>query len=738
MVPETQRYYNNNFGVYTFRTEESIPYAAPVQADPFDVQEAQAPEWQSILAGGMQRLTLGQPYDVTAQPVFNKKYGTWQYKPSVILAVRPSTSEEQKAFVHALLSPSLADEILAAYPNIVNDILEGKDAVDTTRIRGMGSRTYKRFKEQVLENYVISDILSLLQPLGVTYSTIQKLLSGEPNPSLLKAQLLDNPYLMTRVHGLGFKKVDSLALKLQPDIICSEKRAWAFIKWFLNETAEAEGNTWVTLSVLRQGAQNNIPECEAAFQCVLQAEKEHPVLLHFDVDRVGLRALWELEMNTLAILHELDGYSSSIAPNAGAAICESESELGFSFTPEQKSAVQSVLSHQVAFLCGKAGVGKSTILNAVVKAYRGHSVACCALSAKAAQRISEAAHHPASTIHRLLKWNGHEFEFSPQNPLPHDIVILDEASMVNVHLFYQLVSAVKPGGRVLVCGDDRQLPPIGAGNVFSDMLHRNDFCVEVLTKVMRQAAMSGILSDANMIRDGHNPLSKPAPKITTGQMQDMTYMFRDSSQALQSIAIKAYLSAVERDGLDNVVLIVPRKAGCDNSTGTLNASLQDILVPHGTASEIEYGSKVFRQGAKVIQRENNYDKNVFNGEVGEITSIHTTADENGRTQWQVCVEYKGGEEPKSITYQKSELGQIELAYALTVHLAQGSGYQTVIAVIDTAHYILLDNCLLYTALTRAKKRCLLLAQPRAFLSCIRKNKSTSRQTWLSTEGREIY
>lgn len=731
MVPETQRYYNNDFGVYLFRTEENIPHSEPVQADPFDKQPAQATEWQSVLAGSMQRLTLGQPYDVTAQPVFNKKYGTWQYKPSVILAVRPSGAEEQKAFVHALLSPALADEVLAAYPNIVNDILEGTDNVDTSRIHGMGPYTYNRFKEQVLENYVISDILTLLQPLGVTYNVIQKLLSSEPNPSLLKAQLLDNPYLMTRVRGLGFKKVDSLALKLQPDIISSEKRAWAFIKWFLNEVAESDGNTWVTLSELGQGAKNNIPECEEAFRRVLQAEKEHPVLLHFDAGRVGLRSLWELEMNTLSILRELDKYPPCFTPEPEPAIQQSEQELGFSFTPEQKSAVQEVLSHQVSFLCGKAGVGKSTILNAVVKAFHGHSVACCALSAKAAQRIAEAAHHPASTIHRLLKWNGHEFEFSPQNPLPHDAVILDEASMVNIHLFYQLVSAIKPGGRVLICGDNRQLPPIGAGNVFNDMLYKNEFCVKVLTKVMRQAAMSGILSDANLIRDGKNPLAKPALKITTGQLQDMTYMFRDSAQALQSIAIKAYLGAVERDGLNHVILIVPRKTNCDNSTGALNAKLQDILIPPGTADEIEYGANVFRNGAKVIQRENNYDKNVFNGEVGEITSIYAETNEDGKSEWYVCVEYKSSEEPKPITYRKSELGQIELAYALTVHLAQGSGYHTVIAVIDTSHYILLDNCLLYTALTRAKKRCLLLAQPKAFLACIRKNKSTSRQTWLS-------
>lgn len=303
--------------------------------------------------------------------------------------------------------------------------------------------------------------------------------------------------------------------------------------------------------------------------------------------------------------------------------------------------------------------------------------------------------------------------------------------MVNVELFYDLIRAVKPGGRLIVCGDNRQLPPIGVGNVFSDVLDKtNVFNILMLTKVMRQALDSGILMDANKIRMGINPIKEPELKIVSGKREDMVYMFRDSNEAIQNIAIKTFLSTAEREGADNVVIVVPRKKDCPNSTTVMNKIIQDELLPASEHKEhIDYGTKTFRIGSKVIQRENNYDKNVFNGETGYVTSIFEDGEGDERTQC-FTVEYSSGGDKKLITYKRSEMGQVELAYVLTVHLAQGSGYKTVIVAIDTTHYILLDSCLLYTALTRSKERCLLLAQPKAFLRCIHNNNSISRQTWL--------
>lgn len=731
IVPQIQRYYGNDFGVYVFSTTDDIPKFDEREVSPFDDEEAtQKTKW-SILAGNMQQLTVGQEYDVEAELVFNKKYKSYQYKPYVVISKRPSTREEQEKFLHALLTNSQANALISAYPNIVNEIIEGTDNVDLQNVKGIGYATYERIKDMVLSNYVISDILSLLQPLGVSYKMIQKLLSGEPNPSLLKAQLLDNPYIMTRIRGLGFKRVDGLALKLNPQIIDSPKRAIAFVKWFLNESAETDGNTWVTVDVLEQGAKDNIPECKDAYCRLISQEQQNEMLLHFDYAKVGLKRYFELETGIYDILKEIDSYSDDWNLDAEDAVGEAEHDLGFTFTEEQRAAVRSALNRNFSCICGFAGTGKSTLLNAIVKAYKYKTVSCCALSAKAAQRIVEATGHEASTIHRLLGWNGKSFIHDNNNPLAADVVILDEASMVNVELFYDLIRAVKPGGRLIVCGDNRQLPPIGAGNVFSDVLDKtNVFNILMLTKVMRQALDSGILMDAIKIRMGINPIKEPELKIVSGKREDMVYMFRDSNEAIQNIAIKTFLSTAEREGADNVVIVVPRKKDCPNSTTVMNKIIQDELLPASEHKEhIDYGTKTFRIGSKVIQRENNYDKNVFNGETGYVTSIFEDGEGDERTQC-FTVEYSSGGDKKLITYKRSEMGQVELAYVLTVHLAQGSGYKTVIVAIDTTHYILLDSCLLYTALTRSKERCLLLAQPKAFLRCIHNNNSISRQTWL--------
>lgn len=730
MIPQTQRYYNNDFGVYVFMTTDDIPKYSDYVATVFD-EDGSTKKKQSIIAGNMQQLTIGQEYEVEAALVFNKKYNSYQYKPRVIISKRPSTQKEQAKFLHAILTESQAENLIAAYPNIVNEIIDGTDNVDLSIVGGIGKITYGKIKERILENYVISDILSLLQPLGVSYKMIQKLLSGEPNPSLLKAKLIDNPYIMTRIRGLGFKRVDGLAINLNPKMIDSPKRAYAFIKWFLNETAENDGHTWVTLDVLNDASKDKIPECMAVYHELIETERENEMFLHFNGVRVGLKRYYELECNTYEILKEINSYHDNWELDADGSISEAENELGFSFTEEQRKTVKSALTGNVTFICGFAGTGKSTLLNAITKAYKYKSVSCCALSAKAAQRIIEATGHDASTIHRLLGWNGHEFSHNSEMPLSSDVVILDEASMVNIELFHDLISAIKPGGRLVVCGDNRQLPPIGAGNVFSDLLDKkNTFHVFMLTKVMRQAMDSGILMDANKIRQGISPIKEPELKIVTGKREDMFYMFRENNEAIQNMAIKTYLSTAEKEGTENVVIVVPRKKDCPNSTQVMNRIIQDKLLPEDkNTKHIDFGEKVFRIGSKVIQRENNYEKNVFNGETGYVTDIFEAGEDDEKTLY-FTVEYTSGDDVKSISYKRSEMKQVELAYALTVHLAQGSGYKTVIVAIDTTHYILLDSCLLYTAITRAKERCLLLAQPKAFLRCIHNNNSIARQTWM--------
>lgn len=733
IVPESERYYSEetNWGVYTFSTTDNIPEYSTETINQFGVGEKKK---FSVIAGKMQRLYLGSDYEVQAELSYDTKYKAYQYKPKVISAVSPKTEDQQRRFLESLVTEKQAETLLAAYPNIIEDTINNKE-INVKKLRGIREHTWEIIKEKIINNYVISDILILLQPLGVSFAMIQKLISEEPNPALLKAELLDNPYIMTRIRGLGFKKVDALALKLNPDIRVSSKRTYAFIKHFFKELGNNVGHTWVTESVLENAIIDNINECIDKYHEVIEFEKNTNMVLHFEDDKVGLKSYWEVETRLLDTLNSLNQYKRKWNIDIDAGVKEAEEAQGFDFTGEQKEKIVESTKSNVVLISGKAGTGKTTIARALLAIYKNYSISCCALSAKAAQRITEATGYPASTIHRLLQSQGTKFLRCHDNPLDADVILVDECSMINSEIFLALVTAIREGSKVILCGDNRQLPPIGYGNIFSDLLNMDEvFNVNKLTHVLRQAEKSGILSDANKIRDGINPLRQPELKVVTGEMQDMTYMFRDNRNALQSIAIKTYLKAIQTDGLDDVVIITPRKSNCINCTADINRIIQDELIDE-TVKCISYGDRKYKLGAKVIQRENNYNKNVFNGEIGYISKIwDESVGKERHTYFEIS--YNNGD--KIVQYTRSEVDQIDWAYALTVHLSQGSGYKTVISIIDNTHYTLLDTCLLYTALTRAKKRCLLLAEPNAFKRCINNNNSVNRQTWLGLMAKNNY
>lgn len=718
IIPQSERYYNDDssYGVYTFTTTDDIPEYYDCVLDPFsDVKETVK---GSTLTGKMQQLILGMEYKVKATLEYSAKYKSYNYVPSLVATTIPKTYEQQANFLKTQVTELQAKNILAVYPNIVEDVMQNKE-IDISLIKGVGAITWEQIKGKILDNYIISDVLSMLQPLGVTYAVIKKLISDEPNPTLLKQKLIENPYIMTRVHGLGFKKVDDLALKLNPDLRISEKRVVAFIRYHLNSIGEDLGHTWITQNELDNAIRDNIYECYDIYESFLEKEKQSSLFLYFQDDKVGMVSKRYYEMSVLNILKELNNFNSDLQVSVDTGIHAAEEEQGFIYTDEQKEHIAKMCSQNVVLLSGLAGTGKTTILRAVLKIYQNYTIGCCALSAKAAQRITEATGCPASTIHRLLGFNKLGFAYNSANRLPYDVIVLDESSMVNASIFYSLVSAIKEGAKVIICGDDGQLPPIGYGNIFHDLLEMNVFTSCKLTKILRQAEKSGIITDSKKIRHNENPLKYPQLKVVTGELQDMTYMFRDNREGMRELALKFYFKTVEKDGVDDIIIITPCKQARCNSSEEINKIIQDTLIPN-TADKIFFGNKEFRVGAKVIQRANNYEKNVFNGEIGYIIEIYSD-----KTKM-VKVDFGN----KIIDFTQSELASLELAYALTIHVTQGSGYKNVIVIVDNTHFKLLDNCLLYTALTRAKTKCLLLAEPSAYKKCI-EHRASARNTWLS-------
>lgn len=732
-VPVTERYYNSDssYGVFVFHTKDDIPEYNEVPLNPFETYEDGLK--MSILAGNMQQLYIGSEYEVTAVLDYNAKYKSYQYKPKSVISIAPKSEEQQKQFLLSVITERQANTLLEQYPNIVQQIIDGEDNVDLNVLKGIGEKTYSSIKEKVLDNYVISDILTLLQPLGVTYNKIKKLISNEPNPVLLKQKLIENPYIMLNIRGFGFKTVDQLALKINSDLKMSAKRTYAFIEYYLKEIGNNGGHTWIYESELENAVRDSINECMDKYKVIIDNEKLHEVILHFDDNKVGLFSYYKTETETYGILKEIKKFPALniTQENIDNGIKKSEIEQGFTLTDEQRVVVEKSVETNVNVITGAAGTGKTSISRAILNIYKdaGYKIACCALSAMAAQRITEATGFSASTIHRLLCYGPEGFLINYNNPLQYDVVLVDECSMINVEIYHALVSSIAEGKKIIMCGDDKQLPPIGYGNIFGDLLRMsNDFQTFRLTKVLRQAEKSGILMDANKIRQGRYPINQPELKIINGELQDMTYMFRENREALTRIAIKTYIRSIEQDGIDNVMIVTPRRDNCENSASEINKKIVDLIADK-SQRYMQLRDKYFYVGAKVMQTDNNYEKNVFNGEIGYITKIYDIVDENEK-QIGFDVEFKLGDREKTVSYKRNELGQLELAYAATCHKLQGSGIRTVIIILDMTHYTLLDTCMLYTAITRAKTRCLLAAEPMAFKKCMENNKSKERQTWL--------
>lgn len=733
-----EQYYSDDstWGVFGFSTTDDIPFfTKPTKAfDPFGDNKTSDEENKKMskLAGKMQHLVVGGEYVVKAKYKKDKKYGD-QYVPIAIYAIIQQSRETQLLFLKSMIPEWMADNLINAYPNVVNDVANGTlKTIDYSLVKGVREITWNKIKEKIINNYLISDIISMLKPIGVTYAMIKKLLSEEPNPVLLKQELEKNPYLMTKIDGIGFKKCDDLALKLKPELIDSTQRLVAFVQYYFKDLGESKGHTWCSEKILRSAISNNVYECCNKVDWLL----ENNEFLHIDNGRIGLKYYYDIEMQIYHLILNKSKLNTTINISDEAielAIKHAEEEQGFDYVVEQLDTIHKSLHRTVSLITGKAGTGKTSIMRAIVKAYmeNNYMMTASALSAMAAQRITEATEFPAMTIHRTLGCQGlNEFTYNKDNHMITDVAFLDEGSMVNASLFLHWLEAIGDNTRIIISGDHKQLPPIGFGNVFSDLIEMfDDSVVSKLVKPMRQAEKSGILVDANKIRENINPISeKLQPRIIHGELQDMYYMFRTNRQSLFNIAVKTFIKSVESDGIDNVVIAVPRRKDCLNSTTEINKIIQNELLGDVLQS-IDGFDTTFKLGAKVMQTVNDYDKNVFNGEIGYVTKISERYD--GKKKEEYCeVTYTDifGKD-KIIEYTKKELAALDLAYAMTVHKLQGAGRKTVIGIIDNTHHQLLDNCMLYTLLTRAKKRCLLLAEPEAFLQCIRTSHN-NRNTWM--------
>jgi exodeoxyribonuclease V alpha subunit len=676
------------------------------------------------LNGILPKLEIGTTYKATLKEKAHPKHGVG-YEVLNIFQELPRSIDEQRAYLSTLLTELQVKNIYNVY--------EGKDVIqlmkdnefDYNLVSGLGEHTYNIIRTKVLSNLELQEALVALTKYGLTYSIVSKLVKKYGSASLVVQRIEDNPYVLTEVDGIGFLKCDDYALSMGMEKD-SPKRITACINYVLSEESDKNGHSWVSRESLLKKSTELLGIDLSYVESLLNSYNGK--LLYIKDDKVARMNLYNYEKWIHEAVKKLLSSKPEPIDNLNERIEFAEKKQGFKFTDEQRDAIVKSVENNIIVITGKAGTGKTTILKGVVEVLKGSgkfkNYFACALSGKASQRIAESTGLNASTIHRLLgsKEEGQGFFYDYENSLPHGVVILDEASMANSYIFHSLNSAIDEGSKFVILGDVEQLEPIGAGNVLKDLIDSGAIPVAFLTQVHRQAQKSGILSIANQVREGIQFAdSNDYEDKVLGELKDLHFKPYRRAESVKKAILKAcrqYLKAPDFD-LMNFQVIVPMKNRGEIATKKLNVELQKIFNPE-IKPVLSRNGFDFKQGDKVIQNGNNYDVNVFNGTLGIVENVDTIKKE-------ITINFVG---TGNVTYSQEDMNQIDLAYALTVHKVQGSQFDNVVIGIDYSSYMLLGRQLIYTALTRASKLCILAVELEALTHAIRTNKSSKRNTFL--------
>lgn len=672
-----------------------------------------------------------------------------------------SSKDKQKEFLKNVLNENLVEKLFDEYDDVIK-LLENRDVKSLMKIKGIGNQVALKMIDEYEESKDYSSIYMELGQLGFTHTFIKKLVDFYKSPDTVIDIVKNNPYDLLRVEGIGFKKADEVACKVgitQYDI----RRIKGFLLYYLNDQGEA-GRSYLNYQDLMRALYDTlgfVPE-EIVNATAKQMIDNKDVVVLDNGSKIALKKFYDLEKNIMNELFRLqiglvkvvendsnrvDGIHDDYVPksfNIGnwETITENvEEKQGFMFTDEQRAAIKLSLDNHVMALTGGAGVGKTSTANGICSLYSGYSILACALSGKASVRITEATGLPASTIHRALGYQNGEFMFNKENKLAVDIVLIDEATMINGALFLSLLEAIPTGAKVIIMGDVQQLTPIGNCQVFADILDSNVLPVVKLSKPHRQALRSGIIptsikiANQQQIFDGNY-----TGNAIIGELDDMELDIsgKGNNESISDKIIKHFQTELEKfHDVMEVQVCVPMRLRGELSCYNLNSKIQSIYNPKlndGNEIEIFLEKKkdetkkyTIRVGDKVINTKNNYKcinsegdtTPVFNGNMGIVKEI----EKNG-----MCtIDFIGIGE---VIFTKSDCKNLELGYACTVHKLQGSGFCSTIVGLDNSSYIMNNSELLYTAITRAKKYCVLIANNYAVVKAIQTKEVKTKQTFL--------
>ena len=673
--------------------------------------------------GPMPPLEEGQALRLEGAWVRNERFGR-QFAVARTELVLPESPEGIQRYLSSGLikgfGKEMAKRLVETFGVDTLRILE--EEPDRVReIRGIGKKRSAQIKTSWRSHSSQRKNLIFLYGLGLATGTALKVLKqyGDQVERLIRA----NPYRMVRdVRGVGFMTADRVGRAVGIEME-SPVRVRAGLQHVLEE-GTSQGHVYLPKELLVNQSVGFLEVDQILVEECLAALVRKGLVISQPAadgdDAIYAPHLAEAEDRLAELLVRLAARTRELHPALRSRGLEAGSQkAGVALTEEQEEAVEQALSRGLTVITGGPGTGKTTVLKAVIHALRasGDSVTLCAPTGRAAKRMSEATGFPAKTIHRLLEYDPSTDGFARDeaNPIPADVVIVDEVSMIDLLLMTSLAAAVPEEGRLVLVGDRFQLQSVGPGSVLRDVVESRRFPVVTLATVHRQAAESQIIQSSHRILAGARPAFPPP-----GETGDCFFVARDDPEAARESVVELLRERIPGvfglDPLKDVQVITPMYRGVLGAD-SLNRALQDALNPG--EGGLRRGEHVFRSGDKVMQIRNNYEKEVFNGDIGRIRAL----DEKDLT---LLVDFGG----RMVGYDQDDLDDLVLAYAITVHKSQGSEYPGVVLVMHTQHYVMLRRNLLYTALTRGRRLVVLVGNERALARAVRNDETGVRYTRL--------